>query len=108
AGQPPQITVPYVFRPREHKLAAGDELRYAAVAEDNRTNAQSGQPEPNVARTKEYTLVVLPPQKNEQGQGGQNQPAKGGTNGGEQKNQNAPQPQKDNAQKQPQNRQQRP
>ncbi|HZN33325.1 MAG TPA: hypothetical protein VFB80_05875, partial [Pirellulaceae bacterium] len=76
ARELPQVTVPFAFRPQEHKLAAGDELKYVAVAEDNRTNSVTGQPEPNVSRTKEYTLVVVPPapQQNNQGQGGQNNP----------------------------------
>jgi hypothetical protein len=81
-GQPPQITVPFAFRPSEHNLSAGDELKYAAVAEDNRTSPRTGQPEPNAARTKEYTLVIVPPQKNERGdRGGRDQrPMPGGEN----------------------------
>lgn len=71
--QPPQVVVPYAFRPREHELKAGDELRFAAVAEDNRTNPLQGQPEPNVTRTKEYTLVVTEAKKTDQGKSGQNQ-----------------------------------
>jgi hypothetical protein len=62
AGQPPQLTVPYLFRPRDHHLVAGDELTYMAQAEDNRVNATTGQPEPNVARSREYVLVVIGPE----------------------------------------------
>jgi hypothetical protein len=91
AEQPPQITIPYAFRPREHQLSAGDELQYVAVAEDNRSNPQTGQPEPNVARTKEYTLVVLPPMKNDRNQQGQKQPAQGGKNADETKPNQPPQ-----------------
>jgi len=75
--QPPQLTTSFAFRPREHQLKAGDELRYAAVAEDNRTNPQNGQPEPNVTRTKEYTLVVTAPKNKQNGQGGQQQAGAG-------------------------------
>jgi hypothetical protein len=63
SGQPPQLTVPYVFRPREHSLVARDELTYLAQAEDNRVNALTGQPEPNVARSREYVLVVIGPKQ---------------------------------------------
>ncbi len=73
AKQPPQVVVPYAFRPREHQLKAGDELRLAAAAEDNRTNPLTGQPEPNVTRTKEYTLLVTEARKTDQGKSGQNQ-----------------------------------
>jgi hypothetical protein len=73
SDQPPQANVPYAFRPREHKLKAGDELKYAAVAEDNRTNPQTGSPEPNVTRTKEYTLVIVAPRQGEGGQPNPNQ-----------------------------------
>ncbi|HEY2412529.1 MAG TPA: hypothetical protein VGI40_09820 [Pirellulaceae bacterium] len=74
ADQPPRIDVPYAFRPREHNLKAGDELKLTAVAEDNRTNPLTGQPEPNVTRTKEYAIVVTAAQNNDQGKSGQNQP----------------------------------
>lgn len=66
AGQPPQMTGAYVFKPSEHGLKAGDELRYVGVAEDNRTSPLTGKPEPNVARTAEYTIVVIPPRQAEQ------------------------------------------
>ena len=79
AAHPAQANTTYLFRPREQNLSAGDELKYAAVAEDNRTSPQTGQPEPNVTRTKEYTLVVTAPQQNQSGQGGQDQrPQPGG------------------------------
>ena len=68
-GQPPQATVPYAFRPQEHKLAVGDELTYAALAEDNRTSPQTGRPEPNVARTADYTIVIVAPRKAADGAG---------------------------------------
>src|SRR5207302_2373039 len=80
AGQPPQATVPYGFRPREHKLVAGDELKFVAVAEDNRTSLQTRQPEPNSARTQEQTLVIVPPAKKENGQGQAKEQPMGGQN----------------------------
>lgn len=71
ANQPPQITVPYSFRPREHNLVAGDELKFSAVAQDNRTSPLTGEPEPNTTRTKEYTLVVTAAQNQSPSAGGQ-------------------------------------
>jgi hypothetical protein len=73
AKQPPQVTIPYAFRPRDHQLQAGDELKFSAVAEDNRAHSLTGQPEPNVTRTKEYTLLVTDARKPDQGKTGQNQ-----------------------------------
>ena len=84
ANQPPRIEVSYAFRPREHDLKSGDEVKIAAVAEDNRTHALTGQPEPNVTRTKEYTLVVTAPQGDNQGASGQNQPGDNGNKSGTQ------------------------
>ncbi len=88
ASELPQITVPYVFRPSDHKLAAGDELKYVAVAEDNRVNALTGAPDPNTARTKEYTLVVVEPAPNQDQQQNPNQqPMAGGQANQDPKNQ---------------------
>jgi hypothetical protein len=63
SGQAPQATVPFVFRPAGHKLAVGDELTYTAIAADNR------QPEANISRTAEYTLVVVAPRGGEGARG---------------------------------------
>ena len=73
AGHVPQATVRHPFRPRDHKLIAGDELTFTAVAEDNRLSPQTGKPEPNVARTAVYTIVVTPPAQLQEGQGDANQ-----------------------------------
>ncbi|HEX5106706.1 MAG TPA: hypothetical protein VFV87_22955, partial [Pirellulaceae bacterium] len=62
-GQPPQVTKRYAFKPREHQLQAGDELKYVALAADNRTSPLTGQPEPNITKTAEYTIVVVPPRQ---------------------------------------------
>jgi hypothetical protein len=78
---PPQATIPHLFRPRDHKLSAGDELKYVAVAEDNRVNSHSGQPEPRGARTRTRMVVVAlrhssrirAGQQNQQPMGGQDQ-----------------------------------
>lgn len=103
AQQPPQATVSYAFHPREHGLKAGDELRFAAVAEDNRTNSQTGQPEPNVTRTKEYTLHVTEARKTDQGKSGQNQqPGGQGQAGKQPDNKSQPQNGQQNAQQNPQ------
>jgi hypothetical protein len=100
AGNPPQAVVPFAFRPREHKLVARDELQYTAVAEDNRTNPQTGQPEPNAARSRQYTIVVAPPQKIEQGKASQGKASQDQRPmpGGEQKNQPGNPPPKDQQQ----------
>lgn len=68
ASHPPQFTAQHAFRPREHQLKTGEVFVYFAVADDNRTNPRSDQPEPNTARTKEYQLVVTAPRN--QGSGG--------------------------------------
>jgi hypothetical protein len=83
SDQLPQATVPYLFRPREHHLAAGDELNYTAVAEDNRTNPQNGEPQPNIAKTAEYTLVVTAPRNK---QGNEHSKPQGNSKGNEPKN----------------------
>lgn len=57
-NHPPQASLPHAFRPRDHKLAAGDEFTFVAIAQDNRTNPLTGQPEPNISRTTEYTLLI--------------------------------------------------
>jgi hypothetical protein len=80
AGQVPQATTTHAFKPREHGLKAGDELKYVAVAEDNRTGSLTGQPDPNVARTAEYTLVVVPPRQPEQANNPNQQPMPGQEN----------------------------
>jgi hypothetical protein len=95
ASQPPQATVPYAFRPRAHHLTAGDELIYAAVAEDNRASPQTGQPEPNVARTKEYKLVITAAQQQEASSG------KAPPAGGNEKNPGQPNPPPQPGEKQP-------
>jgi hypothetical protein len=85
AGQPPQATREFMFRPAEHKLKAGDVLRYVAVAEDNRTSPLTGKPEANVARTSEHTIVIAAPTQAEQANDPNQRPMPG--------EQNAEQPQ---------------
>jgi len=58
AGRSGQELASFDFAPRAHGMRAGTEAKCWAVAEDNRTSPQSGSPEPNVAKSRELTLVV--------------------------------------------------
>jgi collagen type III alpha len=57
AGQPGQIVRRYRFEPRRLGLKPGDEVSFRVAAWDNRVSAQ-GQPDPQVTRTADYTLVI--------------------------------------------------
>jgi len=60
AGRPGQEVVTLDFAPRAVGLRAGSQATCWAVAEDNRA-AATGSPEPNVAKSREITLVVTKP-----------------------------------------------
>lgn len=90
ASHPPKAAAAVALRPREHALKAGDVLTYQAIAEDNRAHPQSGQPESNVARTREYQIVVLPPEKKNSNSGeGKQNPGAGAQGQNKQPNQNS-------------------
>jgi hypothetical protein len=55
----------YRFDPRKLKLSVGDVVIFHARASDNRVAPLSGQPEPNVARTENYTIKIAEPLENE-------------------------------------------
>jgi hypothetical protein len=57
AGQPGQVVLRYRFEPRRLGLKPGDEVSFRVAAWDNRVSAQ-GQPDPQVTRTDNYTLVI--------------------------------------------------
>jgi hypothetical protein len=58
-----QAIVGYEFKPTALGLVAGDEVTYWAVAEDNRTSAASGRPEPNAERTRNYHIKIIAAEK---------------------------------------------
>lgn len=64
-GQTGQVVVKHVFAPRDHKLKAGDQVVYWARVEDNRATPGQDTPEPNAVRTRNYHLVITPPEKGE-------------------------------------------
>lgn len=61
-GRTGQVVGTYRFQPWEHGLNPGDTLDFWAVAADNRISPQTGQPEPNVAKTRNYRITILPPE----------------------------------------------
>lgn len=61
-GRIGQVISSYRFEPWKHALRPGDAFMFWAVAADNRVAPQTGQPEPNVARTKTYHVTILPPE----------------------------------------------
>jgi len=66
-----RVTARYQLTPEKLGLVAGDKAIFFATAADNRTSPHSGQPDPNIARTENFTLNVTSPEKpsdpNEQG-----------------------------------------
>ena len=82
-GHSGQAVEEFVFVPREFGLREGDRATYWAVAEDNRLALGGSQPEPNVARTPDYTVIIGPPRhpdENEQQDEEQQSPNPGGEN----------------------------
>jgi len=61
AGTVGQIVKEYRFRPAAFDLQPGDQVIYRAVAADNRADPNSLSPAPNLARTKDYQLLITPP-----------------------------------------------
>jgi hypothetical protein len=62
-GYPGQALVQFLLRPRELPLPAGSEVTYWLVAEDNRLHVGTGRPDPNITKTPEYQLVIVPSQR---------------------------------------------
>jgi len=60
-----RLTGNYRFDPRKLKLSVGDVVIFHARASDNRVAALSGQSEPNVARTENYSLKIAEPLETE-------------------------------------------
>jgi hypothetical protein len=60
-----RLTGDYRFDPRKLKLSVGDVVIFHARASDNRVAPLSGQPEPNVARTENYSIKIAEPLENE-------------------------------------------
>ncbi|MBI2478393.1 MAG: hypothetical protein HYV60_07050, partial [Planctomycetia bacterium] len=60
----------YEFQPHLLGLQPGDRVTYRATAEDNRAAIGSDSPEPNQARTKDYQLLIVPPNKTPANPGG--------------------------------------
>ncbi len=58
-----RVTARYILRPSELGLENGDEAMFFATASDNRTSPQSGQPDPNVSRTENFTLTISEPEE---------------------------------------------
>ena len=52
-----------IFIPRQHGLRTGQSITYWAIAQDNRTDARTGSPAPNVARTTEFVIKIGPPDR---------------------------------------------
>lgn len=60
-----RLTGNYRFDPRKLKLSVGDVVIFHARASDNRVAPLSGQAEPNVARTENYSLKIAEPLETE-------------------------------------------
>jgi len=84
-GELPQVSRKFTFRPSEWKWKAGDVLTYWAVAEDNRTAVPSvasvrgaamptPDPQPNVAKTEQYVIRVVPARAPDERGGAANDP----------------------------------
>ena len=58
-GYEGQAVLRAVFKPAEHNLSPGDRVQLWATAEDNRTQPGTGQLNPNLARTQNYTLKIV-------------------------------------------------
>ena len=58
-GYEGQAVLRTVFKPAEHNLSPGDRVQLWATAEDNRTQPGTGQLNPNLARTQNYTLKIV-------------------------------------------------
>ena len=58
-GRTGQVVAHYVFEPSKLGLAAGDEVVFWGVAEDNRTAPGSTEPAPNVQRTRNYHFRIV-------------------------------------------------
>ena len=52
-----------IFIPRQHGLRSGQSITYWAIAQDNRTDARTSSPAPNVARTTEFVIKIGPPDR---------------------------------------------
>jgi hypothetical protein len=63
AGAVGQTVKTYGFRPARFELEPGDRVVYRASAEDNRVEPGSASPAPNRARTKDYQLLIVPPEE---------------------------------------------
>ncbi len=53
-----RVTARFLLKPDQLRLQAGDKAIFFATASDNRTSPQSGQPDPNISRTENFTLTV--------------------------------------------------
>lgn len=83
-----RLTGNYRFDPRKLKLSVGDVVIFHARASDNRVAPLSGQAEPNVARTENYSIKIAEPLETEVAQ---KEPESGGkqSESGQQANQSA-------------------
>jgi hypothetical protein len=63
AGATGQQIVKTLFEPAKLRLSPGDRVELWAVAEDNRQPSDGGPPDPNVVKTGNYQIVILPPEK---------------------------------------------
>ncbi|HAY80428.1 MAG TPA: hypothetical protein DCY79_11525 [Planctomycetaceae bacterium] len=60
AGRSGQVVQSFDFQPRKLGINAGTEIEVWAVAEDNRHHPVRQDPDPNVAQTSRYQIVILP------------------------------------------------
>lgn len=58
-GQSGQVMSTYTFLPKRLKLVVGDTVVFWAVAEDNRADPQTGAPDPNSQRTRNYHITIV-------------------------------------------------
>ncbi len=72
-----RVRASYLLKPETLGLQAGNQAIFFATASDNRTSPQSGQPDPNISRSENFTLTITEaePTPEEQPKPGQ-QPAK--------------------------------
>lgn len=74
AGRSGQEMTGFEFAPRALGMRAGTEAQCGAVAEDNRAAPLTGLPEPNIAKSRQITLVITPAENAQPPAAGQENP----------------------------------
>ena len=56
-----RVNARYIFSPEQYQMQPGDQAMFYAVAHDNRASAVSGEPDPNIARSENFTIEITEP-----------------------------------------------